>query len=66
MKIFFYLHLTGLVFLSIGLWLLFFDATASLAVDGMMWIASALGMGLMLVSPWPVVKVLQWMQREDG
>ena len=64
-KIFFYLHLTGLVFILIGLYLLLIHPTAYSTIEGMGWIVLALGLGGVMVSPYPVVKAIQWMQKQS-
>ncbi len=61
MKLFLYLHIVGLVLIGAGLYLLFLSPGTPQTVEGMVWISANLGVGLTLISPYPVVKVIQWM-----
>ncbi|MDO6460262.1 hypothetical protein Q4485_06105 [Granulosicoccaceae sp. 1_MG-2023] len=65
-RAFFYLHLAGLLVLLAGLvW--YFGGDADGRTTGtMVAISSLLGLGLMMISPWPVVKAIQWMMKSSG
>lgn len=64
LKVFFYLHLAGLALIGVGLYLLLFtDLTQQ--VSGMVAVSSALGLGGVLISPYPVVKFITWSQQQD-
>lgn len=64
-KLFFYLHMAGLALIAIGLYLLLIHPTASSDISGMTWIATTLGLGGLMISPYPVVKAVQWMQKQS-
>jgi len=62
LKLFFYLHLIGLSLIGLGLyWLLLSDMPST--VNGMVMLSSALGLGGVMVSPYPVIKFIAWSQR---
>jgi len=62
LKIFFYLHLIGLGLIGLGLyWLLLSDMPST--VNGMVMLSSALGLGGVMISPYPVIKFIAWSQR---
>jgi hypothetical protein len=65
LKIFFYLHLVGLALIGIGLYLLLFGGGGQ-EVNGMLLIATTLGLGGLMISPYPVVKAIQWMHKKDN
>jgi len=65
LKIFFYLHLAGLALIGIGLYLLLYGG-GGLEVNGMLLIAATLGLGGLMISPYPVVKAIQWMHKKDN
>ena len=62
-KIFLYLHILGLGLIAAGLYLLLLT-DASAQISGMVALSSALGLGGVLVSPYPVIKMIQWAQRQ--
>lgn len=61
MKIFLYLHIAGLLLVVTGLYLLLLSPGTLQTVGGITWISLSLGIGLVLVSPYPVIKAIQWM-----
>ena len=65
LKIFFYLHLVGLALIGIGLYLLLFGGGGQ-EVNGMLLIATTLGLGGLMISPYPVVKAIRWMHKKDN
>jgi hypothetical protein len=64
LKIFFYLHLVGLALIGVGLYLLLLGGGGQ-EVNGMLLIATTLGLGGLMISPYPVVKAIQWMHKND-
>ncbi|GGI78709.1 hypothetical protein [Shewanella gelidii] len=60
-----YAHWVGLFMLLVGL-VLYFFTELSLQVSGMLWIASFIGLGLVAMSPFPVVLFIQWAQSQDS
>lgn len=64
LKAFFYLHLAGLGLIALGLYLLLLTDSAS-QVSGMVMLSSALGIGGVMISPYPVVKFIEWSKRQD-
>ncbi|MCB1754961.1 MAG: hypothetical protein KDJ38_05540 [Gammaproteobacteria bacterium] len=63
LKFFFYLHLLGLLVLLAGVaWYVIPQEPP----DSMVGIASAIGLGLMMISPYPVVRVVKWMMAQDA
>lgn len=64
LKIFFYLHLAGLTLIGIGLYLLLLGDGGQ-EVNGMLLIATTLGLGGLMISPYPVVKAIQWMHKKE-
>ena len=65
LKFFLYLHITGVVVLLLGLFWMFGQGEAQ-GSGSMVGIASALGLGLLMISPYPVVKAIQWMMNQDS
>lgn len=64
LRIFFYLHLVGLGLIAFGLYLLLLtDAPAQ--VSGMVMLSSALGLGGVITSPYPVIKFIEWSKRQE-
>jgi len=63
-KLFLYLHIVGLLLLAGGVYLLIFPSGET-SVSTMTAISAAIGMGLLMISPYPVVKVIQWMKAQD-
>ena len=63
-RIFLYLHLAGLGLIACGLYLLLLTDTSS-QVSGMVMLSTALGLGGVLVSPYPVIKFIQWANRQQ-
>ena len=66
LRAFFYLHLTGLGLIGIGLYLLFFGGETAQQANGMLLVAVTLGLGGLMISPYPVVKAVQWMHEKDS
>ena len=64
LKLFLYLHLAGLLVLAAGVCLYVVQPETE-GMSSMLMIASALGLGLMMISPYPVVKAIQWMMKQD-
>lgn len=64
LKVFFYLHLAGLALIGVGLYLLLFTGLTQ-QVSGMVAVSSALGLGGVLTSPYPVVKFITWSRQQD-
>lgn len=64
LKVFFYLHLTGLALIGVGLYLLLLTEQTQ-QVSGMVAVSSALGLGGVLISPYPVVKFITWSRQQD-
>lgn len=62
-RIFFYLHLAGLGLIGTGLYLLLFTTYTS-DVKGMLITSCALGLGAVMISPYPVVKFIEWSQSQ--
>jgi len=65
MRFFFYLHLAGLVAISTGLYLLLFTSLTA-QVSGMVMASSALGLGAVAISPYPVIKFIAWSQKQSS
>ncbi len=64
LRLFLYLHLSGLMLIAIGLYLLLADPNSPSDINGMMLIALPLGLGGLMVSPYPIIKAIQWMQKQ--
>lgn len=64
LKIFFYLHIVGLILIGVGLYLLLYGG-AGQEINGMFLIAATLGLGGLMISPYPVVKAIHWMRSND-
>ena len=65
LKFFFYLHFAGLLVLAAGV-VGYFSQSELQGATSMVGIASALGLGLMMISPYPVVKAVQWMMKQGN
>jgi uncharacterized membrane protein len=59
------LHFIGLAMLFLGLSGYFFTQV-SLELSGMLVLSSLIGVGLMLMSPYPIVLFLQWAQQQTA
>ncbi|GIU16655.1 hypothetical protein [Shewanella glacialipiscicola] len=59
-----FLHWLGVLMLVCGLGL-YMLTQWSLDISGMLVIASLIGLGLVLMSPYPVVLFIQWAKRQD-
>ncbi|SHH94222.1 hypothetical protein [Ferrimonas marina] len=57
-------HRAGLVFLAIGL-ALYAVSPAEHDVGRMVVMASCLGLGLVLIAPWPIALFLRWAQSQS-
>lgn len=64
-RIFLALHWLGLTFVLGGLYLWFFGDASEGNMNGMLWTATLLGIGGLLISPYPIVKAFQWMTRDS-
>jgi hypothetical protein len=64
LKLFFYLHLVGLILIGTGLYLLLLGGEMAHEKNGMLLIAMTLGLGGLMISPYPVVKAIQWMHKK--
>lgn len=64
LKVFFYLHLAGLALIGVGLYLLLLTEQTQ-QISGMVAVSSALGLGGVLISPYPVVKFITWSRQQD-
>jgi NADH:ubiquinone oxidoreductase subunit 4 (subunit M) len=64
-KIFFYCHLAGLFLLAAGIYLIFQSQDGIQEVNNLLIISLCIGLGLLLVSPYPVVKAVSWMKRNS-
>ncbi len=62
-KLFLYLHIAGLLLLSVGIVGLLYSDQGGKSVELMTGIASAIGLGLLMISPYPVIKVIQCMKK---
>lgn len=58
------LHWIGVLLLICGIGVYLFT-TMSLEVSGMLLIASLIGVGLVLMSPYPVALFIQWAKKQD-
>lgn len=65
LRLFFYLHLVGLTLIGIGLYFLLFTEVTQ-TVNGMIAASSALGIGGVMISPYPVIKFIQWSQHQGN
>ena len=61
-RLFLYLHLLGLCLVAVGAYLFLGSENSVLDVNGILAVAVCLGLGLLLVSPYPVVKAIGWMK----
>lgn len=59
-----YLHWFGVLLLICGISVYLFTAM-SLEVSGMLLIASLIGIGLVMMSPYPVALFIQWAKKQD-
>lgn len=65
LTLFLILHWVGVVaVLTGGYLLLATEVTAQM--PGMFGVSIAIGLGLLIMSPYPVIKVIQWMGRQPG
>lgn len=65
-KIFLYLHVVGIIALVGGIFAYLYPDNGLQSTGAMVGIASAIGLGLLLISPYPVVKAIQWMMNENS
>lgn len=65
-KIFFYLHVLGIVLLLGGVAAYFYPEGGVQTTGAMVGVASAIGLGLLMISPYPVVKAIQLMAKEKS
>lgn len=65
LTLFLILHWLGVASVLSGGYLLWAtEVTAEL--PGMLGVSIAIGLGLLIMSPYPIVKVIQWMGRQPG
>lgn len=64
LRIFLLLHWVGIVLVSVGIYLWFFSEAKTGDVSQMLWTAATLGIGGLLMSPYPVVKAFEWMAKK--
>ena len=62
-RLFFYLHLLGLCLIAAGAYLLSGSGDSARGVNDILGISVCIGLGLFLVSPYPVVKAVSWMKK---
>ena len=61
-RLFFYLHLVGLCLIAVGVYLLFGVENSTREVNDILLVSICIGLGLLLISPYPVVKAISWMR----
>ena len=61
-RLFLYLHLLGLCLIAVGAYLLSGSGDSARAVNDILGVAVCTGLGLLLISPYPVVKAISWMK----
>lgn len=66
MKIFLYLHVIGIIVLLGGIVAYFYPEGGLQSTGAMVGVASAIGLGLLMISPYPVVKAIQLMMNESS
>jgi hypothetical protein len=59
------MHVLGLLLIIGAAAMLINPSTEPQTVAAMVWVSSALGLGLLMISPYPVIKAIQWMQRTN-
>ncbi len=59
-------HWVGLLLTLAGAYCYFFTELTTTGVTGVLTVASLLGLGLLFMSPYPVVKFIQWAQDQKG
>lgn len=64
-RTFLVLHWIGVLLVLAGLYLWFFGDAQTGDLTGMLWTASLLGIGGMMVSPYPIIKAFQWMTKNS-
>ncbi|MCC4831690.1 hypothetical protein Q4601_15190 [Shewanella sp. 1_MG-2023] len=64
-KIFKMMHMLGLLSVGIGASLYLFTDFAN-EVSGMLLVASLIGVGLLIMAPYPVALVFDWAQKQNG
>ncbi|WP_208764165.1 hypothetical protein [Shewanella aestuarii] len=58
------LHYIGSLMMLFGGYLLLFTQTSQ-QIDGMMVVASLIGLGLLMMAPYPVALVIEWSHRQQ-
>ena len=66
MKLFLYLHVFGIIILLGGVVAYLYPENGPQTTGAMVGVASAIGLGLLMISPYPVVKAMQWMMHESA
>ncbi len=66
LKLFLYLHVIGIVVLIGGVVAYLYPVSGLQTTGAMVAVASAIGLGLLMISPYPVVKAMQWMMKETA
>lgn len=63
LRAFIWLHWIGVVLLAAGIWRLWQSPEAS--VNHMILNAGLIGIGLLIMGPYPIAKFFQWAKRQD-
>ena len=63
-KIFKIMHMVGLLFVGTGAGLYFFSSMTN-EVSGMLLVACLIGLGFVVMAPYPVVLVFEWAQKQQ-
>ncbi|MCL1065944.1 hypothetical protein L2735_03865 [Shewanella olleyana] len=64
-KVFKVMHMLGLLFVGIGA-CLYLLTEVSNEMSGMMLIASLIGVGFLIMAPYPVLLVFEWAQKQQS
>lgn len=65
-RIFFYLHVLGIMVLLGGVAAYMYPEGGLQTTGAMVGVASAIGLGLVMISPYPVVMAIQLMSKESS
>ncbi|WP_144210867.1 hypothetical protein [Shewanella donghaensis] len=63
-KFFKIMHMVGLLFVGVGAGLYLLTDVAN-EVSGMLTIASLIGLGFVIMAPYPVVLIFEWSQKQQ-
>ena len=61
-QLFFYLHLVGLCLLAVGVYLFFGVDNSTRSVNDILLVSVCSGLGMLLISPYPVIKAISIMK----